>query len=796
MKRILHITLLAAVLATTASGFAQNKATSPVYSGHITDIKGKAVEYATVVLLETEQQKAGTVTDSLGNFTLEANIGSYTLIAQCIGYESAQKNIVLTAGRQDTIVLKTSAFALKEVVVQAQNIERKADRFVVVVPPASGKDGTELLAEAPGVWLADDKISINGSAGTKVFVDNREIKLKGEELHSYLRSLKGDNIRQIEIIPIAGAEYDANTRGGVIRIALRRRENNGMQGNISMGSSLSSSLQQYAPAASVNARIGKWSINAAASGTFMPENRGQTSASRAYMMNDMQFDSNSESNTRSNYGTGRIGTIFEPDTANSIGAEIEYIGQASKDRSHSRTILSKAGFQIDSNGDYFQRSDYSTVAATANYFRKTDNKGSIFKMIMDYANKRSTGNNDYRVIQKTTAGNNDSLYRSQANATYDIFTTDASYLKQISKSLFFQAGLKYTHTFMDDNSCYEGFTAQQVWEPNPAYGYGLKYKENIVGAYATFSTELGKWSLMAGLRGEYTRTADLSASIERDYIDLFPNLSATYAFDRMKKWMLIGQYSRNIERPAFHYLNPNRIQMSDYSYQIGNPYLRPTYINRLSATLVYYYRYSLTIGGNLHHNLIREFCKPDAINPDVSYITPENHHTENHWFATLNVPIQLVPWCNLTANLLGVWQDIKMTKESSLARHFLGFANVNATFQLPAHYSIEVQYSGTSRLYSGNSEVAPRHTVNLYARKKLAGNRLLITAGINNIFDHQNGYLNNMEAYTTKSQYESGSTGRIFKVSLAWIFNSGKQIKKSKIERSSDSERNRLTEKQ
>ena len=122
----------------------------------------------------------------------------------------------------DTLSLKVSSYALKEVVVQAKNIERKADRFVLSVSPSTGKDGTELLSQAPGVWLAEDNISINGAQGTKVFVDNREIKLTGEELLTYLRSLKSEDIRRIEVIPIAGAEYEASSRGGIILISLRQ----------------------------------------------------------------------------------------------------------------------------------------------------------------------------------------------------------------------------------------------------------------------------------------------------------------------------------------------------------------------------------------------------------------------------------------------------------------------------------------------------------------------------------------------------------------------------------------------
>ena len=73
-----------------------------------------------------------------------------------------------------------------------------------------------------------------------------------------------------------------------------------------------------------------------------------------------------------------------------------------------------------------------------------------------------------------------------------------------------------------------------------------------MGGYASFSTEINRWAFIAGLRGEYTRTANESDRIKRDYFDLFPSLSATYAFNNLKTWMLVGQYTRNIERPAFY----------------------------------------------------------------------------------------------------------------------------------------------------------------------------------------------------------------------------------------------------
>lgn len=84
------------------------------------------------------------------------------------------------------------------------------------VVDGAGQDGTELLSRSPGVWLSDGAISINGTRGARLFVDEREIRLEGEELMAYLRTLRSEDVQRIGVIPVAGAAYDASARGGVI----------------------------------------------------------------------------------------------------------------------------------------------------------------------------------------------------------------------------------------------------------------------------------------------------------------------------------------------------------------------------------------------------------------------------------------------------------------------------------------------------------------------------------------------------------------------------------------------------
>lgn len=117
MKWLLFFTL---IFATGFPAMARKPATAEIYSGHITDGQGNGVEYATIVLLQDEIQKAGTTTDNKGNFTMEAKAGTYKVIVRCIGYEPLQKELLLAASMHDTLSLKASSYALKEVVVQAK----------------------------------------------------------------------------------------------------------------------------------------------------------------------------------------------------------------------------------------------------------------------------------------------------------------------------------------------------------------------------------------------------------------------------------------------------------------------------------------------------------------------------------------------------------------------------------------------------------------------------------------------------------------------------------------------------
>lgn len=203
MKRFLIVFIASVIYAGFAS--AQER------SGKVTDNNGRPVEFATVALLTEDGQAAVTVTDTLGRFSLTAVGGKYRINIRHLAYQPLEQSIYLSdaASKAGDFCLKELETNLNEVTVTASAITREADRFVMRMnnmPLTLNKDAIEVLQLAPGVWVDGNGISINGARGTKVFINERELKIKGKELMDYLRNFRSADIVRVEIIPQARPE--------------------------------------------------------------------------------------------------------------------------------------------------------------------------------------------------------------------------------------------------------------------------------------------------------------------------------------------------------------------------------------------------------------------------------------------------------------------------------------------------------------------------------------------------------------------------------------------------------------
>lgn len=786
MKRLI---LLIVILASAVSRLSAARLCPS--TGRVVDEQGNAVEYATVVLLKGSEQVAGRTTDAQGRFELKAAPGNYTLQIQFLGFDPIKKAVRVELDNDlGDFVMRSSATDIEGVVVKAQLVRREADRFVVDVanaPAAIGKDGIELLERAPGVWIDGEKISINGKSGSKVYINDRELRMEPEQLLTYLRSLRAEEIQKIEVVPTTGADYDADSAGGIIRITLKKRRENGIDGSVSFNTSQAEIVNKYNPSANINIHSGRTDFYASAWGSFGGD-RTTTDEQTRYDAADKALNAHSEMKGRNRSFGASAGTVFEINPRHSVGAEFEYWRNRDGEPNDSYTDFRDGG-TVTRTDSYFDKLDRrNNYSATFNYIWKIDTLGSTLKLLADYTRRENDTRNDNTSRITAPGGVLDSVYRDNSASLYNITTATLALEKNFSPRWSLKAGAKYTYNDMHNNALYE-YRKGDAWLRNEQQSFTIDYTENIAAAYGIVSAKLGDWSLVAGLRGEYTHTT--GKGVGQDYFSLFPNANVSYSFSREKGWSLIAQYARTIERPRFWSLNPQRMQISDYTYQTGNPSLDPAFRHDVSLTLVMAHKYTLTGGVQLVDDEIQQTMRADPENPDLLQLAWVNYDATKGYYLSANLPFQPTKWWQLNADITYMRRGQRVEQHGAEEFFNWGFVNLSTTFTLPAKFYIDLSYRYQTRLDLGNCWVEPDHRLQAGIKKRF-GDRFTASFSVQNLLDQGqvigargDGFVRTVNARQTWSN-------RSYRIGVTWNFKSGKAFKRKAVEAGSEAEKSRL----
>ncbi|MBR5850040.1 MAG: TonB-dependent receptor [Alistipes sp.] len=778
MKKHLFL-LLFALLASVSAWAARQQETT----GRIVDEQGNAVAFATVVLLSDNEQAAGTTSDQEGHFALVAPSGHYTLSVTHISYAPLERTVDLVAGSSlGEITLAPAAQSIDAVVVKGQLVRREADRFVVDVAnslSAVGKDGVELLERAPGVWINDDKISINGKSGSKVYLNDRELNLSGEQLITYLKTLRAEEIQKIEVIPTSGADYDADSASGIIKITLRRRRENGSQGSVQLWNSANNYGRNWNPSANIALHSGKLDLNAAAWFSDQYAESHATEQTR-YFSSNSQLNSQSHLEEENNNIGGRLDAVYELHKNHSIGLGGRFTQSTSEEENTSHSLLRNEATQRETNSLFKSLNDQQDIRGSFNYVWKIDSAGSTLKLLADYLVRKDDSNHD----NKSVVNGLDSLYRDYTNSKYRMATSSLAWEQHLSPKVVLQAGGKYTYYRMQTEALYE-YEKNNAWLTNERESFRIDYNEQIAAAYGILRANFDRWGVVAGLRGEYTHTESDGSKLGKDYFSLFPNLNLSYKLHKEGKHMLIGQYARKISRPSFWQLNPQRTQISDYTYQTGNPLLDPSYTHDMNLTLVGWYKYTLTAGVTLHTDEIQQNFVTDPNDPNIIYINQINYKQTHQYYLNLNAPMQLTKWWEANANLTYLAWEQRVTANAPVALRHILTTYASSTFTLPAKFYIDLSWNYHNRITMGNAVIQAAHQVNAQIKKRF-GDHFTATLGVRNLFDSQQKLSAKNEQFDRRYNLDQFWGARMFRFGLTWNFKSGKAFRQRTVEQSDE----------
>ena len=793
MKRLVQLAIATMVLILGSASTLSAQRLS--LGGRVVSSAEEPIAYATVVLIQEATQVTGTTTNSEGRFSLSAVAGDYTLNITYIGYKTVQQPITLTQNTTlEDITLKEDSENIDEVVVTAQLIRREADRFVVDIansPIAIGKDGEELLKSAPGVWIQDDKISINGSSGSKIYLNDREVKMEDEQLIAYLRSLRADDIQRIEVIPQSGADYDASSSGGIIKITTKKRIDSGLMGNASLVVNGTKGMYNVMPSVSLNYNRGK--VNAYGRAWAGTSGNDYITAEHTDYTSGTVIDAESQLSSITTWGGGNIGIVYDINNRHSIGGEVQYNyygGGTSTDTwtQHTSTATTR------SDGVYENSYNSQMVTATLNYIYKLDEMGSTLKFIGDYTRNTSPNNNRYfdsTYDILTPLITRDSTYRDNTQSLYQLGTATIALEKVLSPKVVLKAGVKYTNN-NNDNEAYYEYLDNGAWVANEEKNYDIGYTENIGAAYIIATARLGRLSLVGGLRGEYTNFQDKSGDVKQNYFDLFPNANLSYSLTKDGAYSLVAQYSRTISRPSFWALSPNITKISEYMIQCGNPELKPSYNNSLSVTAVLKYKYTLTLGMSIMQNAIQQSTIVDTANPEVLIMKHINYPTMNNFFASANLPFQFTKWWSANFNIMAMYMGQRIYPDEPVRRNFMGFANVQMSFILPKNFFIELSGRYMHGIVAGNTRMRDMGNMNIAIKKRLLDNKLTISLGVNNIIPTTQEITIEEATFKRTMNINQPWQRPAASLSISYNFNSGKQFRAKSVESGSAEDLGRL----
>lgn len=195
------------------------------------------VEWVNVVLVKNDSIFSGTTTDSLGGFLITAPKGIYTLKLEYFGEVAINKELNILSNVDLGILKIKDSVQLQEIVIDVKKplIQRKVDRLVFKVGnsiSATGGDAIDALKVTPSLRVQNDQISIIGKSGVSVMIDDKLVQLSGDDLFSFLKTIKSDDIESIEVITTPPAKYEVEGNSGIVNIKLKETKQNYISGNL------------------------------------------------------------------------------------------------------------------------------------------------------------------------------------------------------------------------------------------------------------------------------------------------------------------------------------------------------------------------------------------------------------------------------------------------------------------------------------------------------------------------------------------------------------------------------------
>ncbi|TNJ46536.1 TonB-dependent receptor [Tamlana fucoidanivorans] len=558
-------------------------------SGTVIDKEtNEPLEYATIAFFNKQDNKivSGGITDTKGTFKIPVSTGVYDITIEYISFKT-----ITIPNKKITISENIGRFALEintesldevEIIAERTTVEIKLDKKIYNVGKdltVSGGNVSDVLDNVPSVSVdADGAVSLRGNDNVRILINGKPSGLVGLNSAEALQQLPAEAIEKVEVITSPSARYEAEGTAGILNIILRRSKLQGLNGAITanLGHPKSAGIS-----GNINYRTGDLNFFNTTSYRY------RTTLGKWY--NDVKYyDINTpDLNERRNWTDIRKGINTDTgvewyiNESSSLTAALVYANNQSDNLSKNYLYqfdkinqTSKTNIRLTP-----EIGERETIQYSVNYTK--DFKETNHKLSFDFQFEDTT-DDENSVINFD--GVDSEKVKNLEDQQRILLQTD--YVLPVGKMSQFELG--YRGDFNKNITDFRVDTLNvdtNMFEVNKNLTNIFNFKQYINAAYLQFGSKIGKFSFLAGLRLENTRTTldqpNTGDFKRKNLTGLFPTMNLNYEITEGQSLML--GYNRRLGRPRGFMLNPFPSRSSITNIFQGNPDLDPTYTDRFEV---------------------------------------------------------------------------------------------------------------------------------------------------------------------------------------------------------------------
>ncbi|GFI14143.1 hypothetical protein IMSAGC008_01695 [Muribaculaceae bacterium] len=693
-----------------------------IYEGKVMDNSGNPLEFANVALQSLEDSTLidGSVTDAEGKFAVRGSVVPVFLRISAMGFED--RIIDNPTSYSGDIMLSPASYMLGEVIVKGSRPMAKLKGGGVQVAVSGtylSKTGTalEVLGKMPFVAKSGSSIEVLGKGTPIIYINGRQVRDMSE-----LDQLASTDIKSVDVITNPGARY-ASTVNSVIKISTVAHAGEGL----SFNDRTTVGYKHYAylfEQVNFNWRRNGFDLFGMLNYENYRERPRFSNTTFQYLKSGIvrQYSSGLEAAKYPVY-QGKIGLNYNVSSHN-LGFYYDFSFKPSSSTGRSLTnrytdhVFSETLENLyDINRHNRQQLFSAYYTGEVGKLRLSANFDALWQI-----NDRHTAENEITTMSPdrdfTTVNDvKNRLLAGNLIASLPVWKGD------------FRFGTEISNIHRTD--VYSG-NAEFIRHND------IKISETTTALFAEAEQTFGLVSASVGLRWEHTdskywQSGQLSEDQSCRYHNLAPSVMLSFHIGNVNARLA---YVRKTSRPAFEQLSSAVKYIDRYSYESGNPDLKPIYRDYFSASatwknLVIEMEYSST--KNYFMWQTSEYPGSD----DATLLTMVNMPRFNSFGAYINwSPTSFGCWH--PALMAGVQaQDFKISHADKVMKlnRPLGTFRFDNAINLPWGVWVNIDFSARTSGNGDNLYLKPYWQCNMGLYKSFAHDSWSVKLQLNDVFD-------------------------------------------------------------